>query len=281
MLHIVFPNHLCVHHEGVREKFIYCLNYVQQNHSYINGVAIDLRHSASMSASGALAFFAEVTSAQILSKNHECVHIMLPEDANFRKTIINCGLWNAVKPGTKRKLEKLWETNSSFQSGYDPDRHLEPTLMKLESEITIPHRLKEAINEAILNIVQHAYAETKGSVTRWWQYASLNKDKTSFIFAICDKGNTIPHTMGKIRHARDAELIKEAMIEGVSSTKNSWRGKGSKNIKKPVEHDEKDLLIILSRKGIYRYVSLNQEAESINSGVPFNGTLIAWKFNLC
>lgn len=274
-----FPSKLCVHDPEVRVEFLTCLNYIKANLHYKNGIVIDLTKTTSMSTSGAVALFSQITSTQILTQKDDFFTFLLPENHKFKNQIRNSGLWDAIKTGGKRKLDKLWDTKCRFQSGYDPDKHLELTISMLASEITIPHRLKEAINEAVLNIVQHAYSATPGSKSRWWQYSALNKTKKSFIFVICDKGNSIPFSMGKMRFKDDAEAIRQAMTHGISSTGDLWRGKGSSNLKKPVELDDNDQLIVLSRKGIYKYISRDQPIESSTLEVPFYGTLIAWKFS--
>jgi hypothetical protein len=272
-----FPSKLCVHDPDVRVQFLTCLNYIKANLHYQNGLVIDLTKTTSMSTSGAVALFSQITSAQILSHKDDFFTFLLPEDQTFKNLIRYSGLWDAIKAGGKRKLDKLWDTQCRFQSGYDPDKHLELTFKMLESEITIPHRLKEAINEAVLNIVQHAYSATPGSVRRWWQYSALIKEKKSFVFVICDKGNSIPFSMNKMQAKDDADAIRQAMTYGISSTGKPWRGKGSSNLKKPVELDYNDQLIVLSRKGIYKYTSKDLPIESLTLEIPFHGTLIAWK----
>ncbi|TCV22099.1 hypothetical protein EDB70_11411 [Vibrio crassostreae] len=274
---ITAPEVLCVYDEKHRNDFlamILTIDGIAKSHSK---VLIDLSYVKSMSAAGAVALFSVITSNQIVMNLDDLFVFKMPSDSSTKRLIYRSGLWDAIRPGGKRKLEKLWDTNSRFRSGFDPDKHLEPMIDSLDMSI-VPKRLKEAINEAVLNIVQHAYAET-GSVPRWWQYAAFNVDKTQFIFVICDRGLTIPRSLKNI-YGTDSSIIERGMTSGVSSTGLTWRGKGSDNIKKPVEKDDDDILIVLSRKGLYKYASRDESPKCVDLVTPFPGTLVAWCFDL-
>lgn len=277
VLSITAPEVLCVYGEKYRDDFLAMIKTIDNVAKNYSKILIDLTFVQSFSASGAVALFSVITSNQIVTGFDDLFVFKMPTKQSTRNLVYRSGLWDAIRPGGKRKLDRLWDTNSKFRSGFDPDKHLEPMIDSLDLSV-VPKRLKEAINEAVLNIVQHAYAET-GSIPRWWQYAAFNSDKSQFIFVICDRGLTIPRSL-KTVYGNDSSIIERAMTSGVSSTGLNWRGKGSDNIKKPVEKDENDILIVLSRYGLYKYGSQNAIPECADIPTPFPGTLVAWCFDL-
>ncbi|MFT4929539.1 MAG: hypothetical protein ACI8WB_005673 [Phenylobacterium sp.] len=130
---------------------------------------VDMASVKQLKAEPALLLFAYITDAQMSTGLNDIVKIVLPKDREVRRLIKASGLWATIKMGTDRKLDKNWQINNHFQSGYEPDKHLDLTLGALEKEYgIIPNKLGIAINEAILNISQHAYEA--GILTRWWQY---------------------------------------------------------------------------------------------------------------
>ena len=227
----------------------------------------------------ALLLFAHITHAQIESGINDIVTIKLPKDRELKRLVRDSGLWSVIKKGTNRKLDKNWLTGNLYQSGYDADKHLELTLNTLtERYSTIPNKLGVAINEAILNITQHAYINSR--LTRWWQYIYI-KDNILHII-IFDKGVGIPANFknrGLYTNLSDEAIIRKAMEKGVTSTNISGRGNGSSNIKKPVTKIEKDELLIMSKRGVYQYLN-NTAIELSKLPVRLNGTLMSWKLKV-
>lgn len=277
VLSITAPEMLCVYDEKYRDDFLAMIKTIDNIAKYNPKVLIDLSFVQYISASGAVALFSVVTSNQIVMNLDDLFLFKMPKDQFVKRLIYKSGLWEAIRAGGRRKLERLWDSDSKFKSGFDPEKHLDPMIDGLDLTV-VPKRLKEAINEAVLNIVQHAYAET-GSIPRWWQYATFNADRTQFIFVICDRGVTIPRSL-KTVFGTDSSIIERAMTRGVSSTGLHWRGKGSDNIKKPVEKDEDDILIILSRNGLYKYESKDITPVCVDLPTAYPGTLVAWCFDL-
>lgn len=275
---IPIPKKLCVHDESCRDDCLEILEAIRVNSQREKNIHIDLSRVDSISASGAVAFFSYVTSIQIMNGD-DYFSFSLPEDRKTKAQIRLSGLWEAIRSGGKRKLERLWNSPNRFQSGYNPDIHLDPTIKNIKEEIGLPYRLKEAISETMLNIVQHAYGHLPGAITRWWQYASIDRTNNSFIFVICDRGCTIPYTFRGNKND-DAAIIEHAMQKGISSTGLAWRGKGSDDIKKPVNPDINDKLVVVSRNGMYKYLSDSTPIEKHNLKQPFHGTLVAWSFDL-
>jgi hypothetical protein len=278
-LMLKFPKKLCVYDFQFRDECIELLNSIQENANQKKLILLDMSRLEYMTASGAVALFSQITSSQIRSRKDELFNIILPKNTKMKRQIRESGLWASIRSGGKRKLEKQWQTGNKFQSGTDPDRELDLIIDLLEHQVNLPFRLKEAIQEALLNIRQHAYSQTEGIVPRWWQYSSISQDGERFIFVICDKGITIPGSLDTLGLS-DADTIEEAMKIGVTSTNKAWRGKGSGNIKEPIEEDEKYKLVVLSRLGLYEYNKVDEPIKKSTLKKQYNGTLIAWEFNL-
>jgi anti-sigma regulatory factor (Ser/Thr protein kinase) len=243
---------------------------------------LDMTYVNDINASAALLFFAHVTSAQLVSRNSDFVKITLPVNIEIKNKIRMSGLWDAVKSGVSRKLDRNWETDNNFQSGYDPDKHLDLTLALLERRWgKIPNKLEIAINEAMLNITHHAYSSNPdNSIKRWWQYIFIRENILTFL--IYDKGCGIPTSfkrMGKYNSLPDETIIEKAMTRYISSTGIQGRGNGSMNIKKPVAEVEKDKLVIFSEKGRYRYFK-DGVFDKFRLPKELSGTLVAWQIGI-
>jgi len=273
---ISFPARLCVYDPEFRVDCLELMDAIRVNSKTEKKIIIDLTNLETMSASGAVALFAQITSVQ-LANDSNYFTFRLPKHKAMKDQIRASGLWDAIKSGGSRKLDKLWGSANKFQSGFKPDIHLDPTLKKLSEQMELPYKLKEAIGEAMLNIIQHAYPGSNNPLPRWWQYSTFVKGKREFIFVISDLGHTIPKSL-KSYELADSQRILKAMEKGVSSTGLAHRGKGSDNIKKPVEADAEDKLIVISRNGLYMYTSKNVPPKLEDLGYPYHGTLVAWSF---
>jgi hypothetical protein len=249
---------------------------------YNQRMLIDMSKLTFFHAHSAILLFAHITSAQLVSRSHDFIKITLPKDLTARKLIRNSGLWDVIKYGSKRKLDKNWDTKNNFQSGYDAEKHLERTLVSLEEKYgKLPNKLGVAINEAILNISQHAYRiNPPDSIKRWWQYIYIKENKLNFF--IYDKGIGIPSSFRDkklFKNKSDQGIIKEAMEKGVTSTEILGRGNGSVNIRKPVALSECDKLLIISEKGMYRFLT-KDDIEISALSVKLPGTLLSWQIEV-
>ncbi len=243
---------------------------------------IDLSRLEFFHAPSALLLFAYITNAQITTNRHDIIKVILPVNQAIRSLVRKSGLWDAIKYGTKRKLDRNWELGNNFQSGYDAEEHYDKTFKYLKKQYSnFSKELGVAINEAMLNINQHAYRyHPKGSVTRWWQYAYIKDDTLNF--CIFDKGCGIPTSFKKLNFYKnnlDQEIIVNAMKKNTSTMNiigTEGRGRGSANIIKPVSSVEKDKLLIISEQGLYRYFH-DKDIETSRLPLRLNGTLLCWQ----
>lgn len=280
---IPLPYKFSVWKEDTREDAIKVLNAIDISaQKYRQKLLIDMSELVDFHAHSAILLFAHITSAQLISGAHDFVKIKLPNNIKTKSLIRKSGLWDVIKYGTKRKLDKNWDTNNNFQSGYDGEKHLDMTLTKLELKYgELPNKLDISINEAILNISQHAYkVNPKNSLKRWWQYIYIKDNKLNFL--IYDKGLGIPSSFrlaGMYKNEHDHEIIKSAMEKGITSTKLRGRGNGSVNIQKPIAFSDCDILMIMSEKGVYKYVT-KDDIESSKMGIKLPGTLMSWQIEV-
>lgn len=232
-----------------------------------------------MTAESALLLFASITNAQLQSGNSNIIIVVLPQDKTQRKRIQNSGLWHVIRRGTHRKLARNWNTNNPFQSGFDSEKHLDLTIQHLEDVYgQIPNKLGIAINEAILNVSQHAYSN--GDPNRWWQYIYINDNMLNMF--IYDMGIGIPSSFknrGLYTNLSDKMIIAKAMEKGISSTGIAGRGNGSANIRKPIEVAAKDMLLVMSELGAYQY-TLDEGEMHITLSTRLKGTFMSWQIKV-
>lgn len=174
-----------------------------------------------------------------------------------------------------------------------PDSSDQRATARLRDEI---HR---AINEALLNVSQHAYgshnqdaahSDTDESEHRWWAVGIVHKiDKTLDLFVV-DRGVGIPETLR--RNVREfaadffagktlshGDRIRAAMEFGRSSvSQGENRGKGMPQMLDLLERFPNSMLLVESLRGIYVAdydgAELTQDHSDNKDALP--GTLVWW-----
>ena len=195
--------------------------------------------------------------------------------------IYDYGLWDVIKFGTDRKLDKNWSSGNYYQSGTNAEKHFEMTVNLIKEKYKdTPRTLIDGINEAILNVTHHAYANyPEGAIKRWWQFFHRTNDNR-FRFFIYDTGIGIAKSFRNIQNlGGESDMIVHAMTRGVSSTKLPGRGNGSENIKKPVVKLLNCKLLVISGKGLFKLFEHDKQ-ETANLENSIGGTLVGWEFKL-
>lgn len=279
------PEHLSVHDIDFRNKSINFLNNIANLGLPIkqppNPILVDLTDLKVWNLSASVVLFAKITTVQLVSRVPDLVKVKLPRDKDVKKMIYDYGLWDAIKFGTDRKLEKNWSSGNSYQSGTNPEKHFEMTVNLIRDKYEdVPRALIDGINEAILNVYHHAYAPyPQGAVKRWWQFFHRTNDNR-FRFFIYDTGIGIAQSFRNIQNlGGESDMIVHAMTRGVSSTKLPGRGNGSENIKKPVVKLHNCKLLVISGKGLYKLFE-HDKRETANLDNSIGGTLLGWEFKL-
>ena len=153
------------------------------------------------------------------------------------------------------------------------------------------------INEAMLNVFQHAYSGKESDVEeqigkRWWIYAQ--QVDTQLFLAFFDRGVGIPTTLPfndqwerieyfakRIRGSdHDSALIQAAMELGRSEFKTPGHGQGLQDILRFVEENPEGVLWIFSRRGLYRYEKDLDNHVLRDYPTTIGGTLIQWNVSL-
>lgn len=162
-----------------------------------------------------------------------------------------------------------------------------------------PRVLVSAVNEALLNIKHHAYADD--ALGTWWLLAHKKND--GVVIVVCDVGMGIPKSLesgsyehhklaqrymiklaSKVqRNPKDSEMVRASMKIGKTRTGKGHRGKGLPAMMNVVEqlNDKQLVLNIYSNFGRFtkfggvRKPVLNEYLDSIG------GTVVVWMLPLC
>lgn len=294
------PEFLCVYDAKFREKTLKFLNQIDTRVIIEHkSVLIDLQEVIYASAAASLLFFAIVNRAQLLVRDNQVIRFIFPKknlNVSGHRFIVSTGLSKALLANSFEKLEELITEGRYFQSGVNPNKHLQSTTLMLDknAEFTFEQfwLLSMGIGEAMLNVSHHAY-ETVGDIDfteqvsamggrRWWQCAWFNKDEDEAVFIICDLGLGIAKSYTSLQRYGEApdetSSVKEALSCGRSRFVGSGRGNGSEDIKRPVGEGctQKETLLVLSGNSQYYYTSANAEpmCYRLNEHIP--GTLVEW-----
>lgn len=157
-------------------------------------------------------------------------------------------------------------------------------------------KLKSAIFDAIENVVGHAYDNLPMNhrhliPRKWWISGSASEESREISISIFDQGVSIPFSLpikwrkeklfaqvlskfgvGPWKDDLDHEAIKAAMFLSTTSTEIAGRGKGLHKIKEIMSQLKGGSLIILSRKGYYKWENQVETGFALES--PLLGTYV-------
>ena len=185
------------------------------------------------------------------------------------------------------------------------------------SDQNIPFKLVTAINEAINNVIQHAYTKSSNIDFQKW-YALTRIDEKCIVVVVSDLGVTIPETaplsilevlqgkankvkeailgadLASLKDHSDSKLIQLATNLDTTRTKEKGRGKGFNDILDLVRRTDEFPEIkqvhtsVLSKSGSYllqsnsdgsaKELSLNKNFDDFESKIE--GTVISWVIRL-
>ena len=160
---------------------------------------------------------------------------------------------------------------------------------QLGAEMT--DELLGGLGEAMTNVIHHAYDTPRQDGldfkcnTEWWMFSQVRHGELTV--AICDLGVGIPATLPLKRPTMwqrlihrtptptDEDCIREAIVEGVTSTRLDERGYGLGNIVSVVEGTPGGVVMVYSNSG--RYDALEHSPYPRNYSDSIMGTMILWK----
>ncbi|TMO84210.1 hypothetical protein [Pseudoalteromonas spongiae] len=280
------------------DAFVFIFSTIKRNPNENPLVLFDLRNIKEFSFTGRLALYAFISNCRLRTLKLDIIKIILPESETAAKDLEKSGFLDASQDYSVDRLNARWDRPGRYMSGYDPDKHIDPLLNILDQELkgALPEELKSAITEATLNVVDHAYKNVTENPSlkdnhlvndRWWIHYEFDTKASILNFAITDQGFGIPKTFKDdptLKALSNAERIEYAMINGNTSMNETKHGKGSKNIKRPVERSKTDTLTILSWNGLYEYNKETEEPKLQDlknlDDAGYIGTLLAWSIEI-
>lgn len=286
------PTNICLYSNyDATMEFMHRFENAIWNQSHY--VHLDFSKTDKITAAASVILFAAVTRCQccapsaIFKSPDQIISITLPEDKRAKLLFTKTGLWAALRPGSERKLEKLWsDWENPYKTGNNPKEELSQVIQQLNDRFkSVPSKLVSALQEGYLNIAHHAYDAYKNLETelhpfmnnRWWQFAKKSPNATGAI--LYDMGYGIHNTLrDQLESHRACDVIKHAMQNGTSRFNISGRGMGFNNIRSPIERNESaEYLLIYSGTGqvVYKRGEIFDLKEH---GSYLGGTLLEWSF---
>lgn len=292
----VAPQHICIY----REEYLHAtMEFFEQIEEAIRNrepVLVDFYGCLSINAAAAVMTFAKITRYQLIADSiampsgHQALKVRLPENKTVRDFFRNTGFHDAIRPGGKSKLKRLWDdVNNPFKTSNSSDPNIPALIKHLKCRLgKVPGKLMSALSEGYLNINHHAYEADliPDLYGRWWQYTSSIKPNGTFSVVLYDSGIGIPKSLeSKILRDRswytDNAVIEYAMEKGNTRYGDNFgRGNGFSNIKQPVDiNRQARYLFIASGKGTVTYKDQQITQSEYHPNYGFGGTLIEWCFD--
>jgi hypothetical protein len=152
-------------------------------------------------------------------------------------------------------------------------------------------RMNEALKEAMYNTQDHAY-EKSGEWPRlnfrWWLGGFIIPANNEMMLILVDQGIGIPEslsahpgemirsflTSGSTRPS-DAQMIQFATTLFRTSTGESGRGRGFRDMKRFVDESADGDLRVLSNRGCYHYMKEGEQISNFDRSI--GGTLLEWR----
>ena len=161
-------------------------------------------------------------------------------------------------------------------------------------------RIHQALNEGLLNVLQHAYPD-EGSRSlrhaldpkekRWWAIGIVDMVENKLTLFVYDRGVGISSTLrpnlrerlaGYVGKDRDMRAIKAAIDYGRTSRSEGDGGKGLPQMLDLISHFPGSFIIVESGHGLYVVDNSSGENEvSVGTSEdPLPGTLLYWELRL-
>lgn len=272
-----------------RKKFDKFVSDVEVTLITGRGVLVDLEGVKTLFPCGLLLLMGHVNSW--IARFPSRLTANYPTDDAVEQMLQQVGVLKSFGLRARTSISHATVTQWQYFTGTQVDAHeMVPFMDKLSERIGREKQsiLYESVSEAITNVRQHAY--TEGESTPWWMFAIISESK--IIVAIYDRGASIPATLLEKpgiqeqmekwfagRKKRDAWLI-QAAINGRSSTKLSYRGKGLSEMLESTKLVPGSVLAIFSREGMFNYERTSDKAKCARLIVPIVGTLVLWQLNM-
>lgn len=271
-------------------------------------VRLDFRFTESFHPAGTILLFAEVDRIVSLSQLAKPITIVDPRLRRPREVLKQIGIFELTQDKCdivpEREDVVYWRATKGLNQSGQKLSVLEVVANRVNRDHAHQVELSglwRGVSEAVANAVEHAYTRPRSdgftglADTRWWMFTHL-RDNT-FTVAVCDLGcgyratinATLPEqfiaTVASTLNIanRDALAIDTAMEYGRSGTRQTERGRGSRDAISVLEKHGAGDLIIVSNTGCFRYgfdAGKQVVREQIGLGTDIKGTIVWWKLPL-
>lgn len=187
---------------------------------------------------------------------------------------------------------KHWRYATGVRAGDKTNEAFESFEGRLSPELA--RGMWKGVSEAVVNSVQHAYAERRFpngprlGHARWWMFSHERDGLLQVI--VCDLGIGIPRSLplnwepsllkrlysAFSKDGRDLRSIKAALEVGATSTGAPHRGKGLQQIWSTLRSARGASVAILSNHAQLSWSGESQEESGLEFGTSINGTMVIW-----
>jgi len=295
------PERFCINDEKLRNSSLSFIgNVINRLHLNPDPLTIDLADVKFASAGASLLLFAIINRAYFVLEGKKSPRVIQPkkeDNPEGYRWIVSTGLARALLANSDDKLAGLVAQKRYFQSSVDPEEALSTTMEMLKDTALLDAdqetMLMMGINEAMLNVKNHAYETTDLQYIadlmggkRWWQCSWFDPEGDRVVFIICDLGMGIATSYSNEVFDRTTQFIleqsqvEEALTSGNSRYRKPGRGNGSEDIKRPVAmaKTRHEKLMVFTQNSLYVLDSATEGKKAVMSTLKpsIPGTIIHW-----
>lgn len=302
------PERFAIFQDGGREvgKFIRAISQAV----LIGGksVKLDFRFTTAFHPDGTILLYSEINRVVSLSALAKPITIIDPRFRRPREVLKQIGIYEITGDSCDIVPEREDVVYWKATSGYDQSGDRIAMLASVAERVNKSHAdqieisgVWRGVSEAIANSVEHAYKYARDDGfsgldnVKWWMFTQLRDG--IFTVAVCDLGcgyrktvgQTIPEwVFSKLAEAfrwlnSDALSIEAAMEYGRTGTKQSERGKGSRDAISVLESHGSGQLLILSNAGwVTCQLGQDEKMDNKKGNLQFDirGTIVLWRLPL-
>ena len=255
---------------------------------------LDFTNTKQFVAGGTLLLYAELNRLIKYSSNTVKLRCTEPTNDRASQVLKQIGIYRICSNHSNVKPSSNDVVHWQVVQGQLVDNSLcAPTIEGYQDRLAADmiDELLGGLGEAMTNAIHHAYDGIRpdglnyNEGTDWWMFSQAKDGYLSVAF--CDLGIGIPTSLPLkrptifeklvLRHPTptDADCIREAIVEGRTSTRLDGRGYGLGNIVDVVENIPGGVVVVYSNRG--RYDSRDDSVHPYNYQDSILGTIIGWK----
>ena len=299
---LISPCNFTLASSGSRDRL---LSFIKALHKMVaNGkrkIWLDFSNTEKVVADGMIYLFAEISRMKKLFPKL-VIKSTPPKDKIVGQVFKKIGFSNLIDCYIPNRSESNRKDVSNWLSASGVNvyaRECGNILSHYKGRIapSLSRELFKGMSEAMTNANHHAYIGKRDdpfsyveNFKPWWLFSQEVDGYLTVVF--CDLGIGIPETLPKNKPSlmkrlvatfgndlNDAITIKEAVVDSVTRTHKSHRGKGLRQVVETVDECESGQMYIFSNYGCYHYKSGGKDSiyDFANS---IKGTIISWKVSM-